>query len=159
MSFASPWLLLGLVLVPLLVLAYAVTERRRRRGGGGVRRAADRALGRAAAAGLAPPRAASRSPALAMAGLVVALARPQVSVAVPAEQASIVLTMDHSGSMQATDVAPSRLVAAREAGEAFLARGAREGAGRRRRLRPPHARRSRTRRPTAPRCATRCATR
>ena len=32
------------------------------------------------------------------------------------------LTMDHSGSMQATDVAPSRLVAAREAGEAFLAR-------------------------------------
>ena len=57
---------------------------------------------------------------LAIAGLIVALARPQISVAVPAEQASIVLTMDHSGSMQATDVAPSRLVAAREAGEAFL---------------------------------------
>ena len=38
----------------------------------------------------------------------------------PAEQATIVLAMDHSGSMMATDVAPSRLVAAREAGEAFL---------------------------------------
>jgi Ca-activated chloride channel homolog len=120
-SFASPWLLLGLLLVPLLVLAYGVTERRRRR---------------AAAAFAAPPTAASVVPrrpgwrrhaphalaGLALAGLIVALARPQVSVAVPAEQASIVLTMDHSGSMQATDVAPSRLVAARAAGEAFLER-------------------------------------
>ncbi|HKH15893.1 MAG TPA: VWA domain-containing protein [Solirubrobacteraceae bacterium] len=121
MSFATPWLLLGLVLVPLLVLAYGLTERRRRR---------------AAAAFATPLTAASVVPrrpgwrrhvplalaGIAMAALIVALARPQVSVAVPAEQASIVLTMDHSGSMQATDVAPSRLVAAREAGEAFLAR-------------------------------------
>ena len=58
--------------------------------------------------------------ALAVAGLIAALARPQISVAVPAERAAIVLAMDHSGSMQATDVAPSRLVAARAAGEAFL---------------------------------------
>ena len=58
--------------------------------------------------------------AVAMAALITALARPQVSVAVPAEQAAIVLAMDHSGSMEATDVAPSRLLAAREAGEAFL---------------------------------------
>jgi Ca-activated chloride channel homolog len=119
-SFAAPWLLLGLVLVPLLVLAYGLTERRRRR---------------TAAAFAAPPTAVSAVPrrpgwrrhaplalaGLAMAGLIVALARPQVSVAVPAEQASIVLTMDRSGSMQATDVAPSRLIAARDAGEAFLA--------------------------------------
>jgi Ca-activated chloride channel family protein len=54
--------------------------------------------------------------------LIGALARPQVSVAVPAEQASIVLAMDHSGSMMATDVAPSRLIAARDAGEKFLAK-------------------------------------
>jgi len=119
-SFASPWLLLGLVLVPLLSLAYWIGERRRRR---------------AAAAFAPPPTAPSVVPrrpgwrrhapvalaGLAMAGLIVALARPQVSVAVPAEQASIVLAMDHSGSMQATDVAPSRLIAARAAGEAFLA--------------------------------------
>ena len=57
---------------------------------------------------------------LALAGLLAALARPQVSVAVPAEQASIVLAMDHSGSMQATDVAPSRLAATVAAGERFL---------------------------------------
>ena len=38
----------------------------------------------------------------------------------PAEQATIVLAMDHSGSMAATDVAPSRLTAALDAGEAFL---------------------------------------
>ena len=119
MTFASPWLLLGLALLPLLAVAYAMTERRRRR---------------AAAAFAAAPTAPSVVPrrpgwrrhaplalaALAMAGLVVALARPQVSVAVPAEQASIVLTMDHSGSMQATDVTPSRLAAALAAGEAFL---------------------------------------
>jgi Ca-activated chloride channel family protein len=58
--------------------------------------------------------------ALAIAALIGALARPQVTVAVPAEQASIVLAMDHSGSMAATDVKPSRLAAALSAGEDFL---------------------------------------
>jgi Ca-activated chloride channel homolog len=57
---------------------------------------------------------------LALAGLLAALARPQVSDAVPAEQASIVLAMDHSGSMAATDVSPSRLEATVAAGERFL---------------------------------------
>lgn len=121
MSFASPWPLAGLALVPLLVLAYAWTERRRRK-------ASAAFASPLTADSVVPRRPALRRhvpPALAcvaLAGLIVALARPQVSVAVPAEQASIVLTMDHSGSMQATDVAPSRLVAARDAGEAFLAR-------------------------------------
>src|SRR5262249_59795582 len=57
---------------------------------------------------------------LAIAGLIGALARPQVTVAVPAEQASIVLAMAQSGWMQATDVKPSRLTAALDAGESFL---------------------------------------
>ncbi len=119
MSFQAPLLLLGLLLLPLGLAAYVVGERRQ---------------ARSAAAWAAPATAASVTPrrpgwrrhaplllcGLAMAGLIAALARPQVSVAVPAEQASIVLAMDHSGSMQATDVAPSRLVAAREAGESFL---------------------------------------
>jgi Ca-activated chloride channel family protein len=121
MSFQAPLLLLGLLLLPLGVAAYATGERRRKR---------------AVAAWASPATAASVVPrrpgwrrhaplllcALAMAGLITALARPQVSVAVPAEQASIVLAMDHSGSMQATDVAPSRLAAALAAGEAFLDR-------------------------------------
>jgi Ca-activated chloride channel family protein len=120
MTFAAPWLLLGLVLLPVLALAYGVGERRRRRAAAALAAPATRAS-------VVPRRPGWRRhapialAAVAMAGLVVALARPQVSVAVPAEQASIVLAMDHSGSMQATDVAPSRLVAAREAGEAFLA--------------------------------------
>jgi Ca-activated chloride channel homolog len=120
-TFATPWLLLGLVLVPLLAVAYGAGERRRRRAAAGFAAPATRASVVPRAPGWrrhAPLVLAG----LAMAGLVVALARPQVTQAVPAEQASIVLTMDHSGSMQATDVAPSRLVAAREAGEAFLAR-------------------------------------
>jgi Ca-activated chloride channel homolog len=118
-SFQSPWLLIGLALIPALCVAYVFTERRRRR----------------AAAAFASPRVAvsavPRSPGwrrhlplglagLATAALIAALARPQVSVAVPAEQATIVLAMDHSGSMMATDVAPSRLEAAKDAGEAFL---------------------------------------
>ncbi len=120
MTFASPWLLLGLALLPLLVLAAVAAERRRRRAAAHFSAPATRAS--------VVPRGPGRRrhvplvlAGLAMAGLIVALARPQISVAVPAEQASIVLTMDHSGSMQATDVAPSRLVAAREAGESFLA--------------------------------------
>jgi Ca-activated chloride channel family protein len=118
-SFQSPWLLLGLALIPLLGVAYVLAERRRRR---------------AAAAFASPSVAVSavpRSPGwrrhlplglagLATAALIAALARPEVTVAVPAEQATIVLAMDHSGSMMATDVAPSRLVAARETGAAFL---------------------------------------
>jgi Ca-activated chloride channel family protein len=58
--------------------------------------------------------------ALALAALVVALARPETTVAVPDERASIMLVTDISGSMQATDVQPSRLVAARDAAEDFL---------------------------------------
>ena len=118
-TFASPWLLLGLALLPLLVLAAVAAERRRRR-------AAAHFAAPATRASVVPRGPGGRRhvplllAGLAIAGLIVALARPQISTAVPAEQASIVLTMDHSGSMQATDVAPSRLVAAREAGEAFL---------------------------------------
>jgi Ca-activated chloride channel family protein len=119
MTFQQPLLLLALLLLPLGVAAYVFVERRRRRQA--------RAF---AAPGTAPsviPRrpgwrrhAAPALAAIALAGLLTALARPQVSVAVPAEQASIVLAMDHSGSMQATDVAPSRLEATVAAGEAFL---------------------------------------
>jgi Ca-activated chloride channel family protein len=118
-SFQSPWLLLGLLLLPLLALAYIAGERRRRHG-----EAAFAAP--ATVASVIPRRPGWRRHApLALAGiataaLIAALARPQVVVAVPAEQATIVLAMDHSGSMAATDVSPSRLLAARAAGEAFL---------------------------------------
>ncbi|MDX6689779.1 MAG: Ca-activated chloride channel [Solirubrobacteraceae bacterium] len=119
MSFGEPLLLLGLVLVPLAVLAYLQSERRRRV---------------AAAAFAAPAVAGSVAPrqpgfrrhvplvicALALAVLILALAKPQTTVAVDVERASIMLVFDNSGSMQATDVAPSRLLAARAAADKFL---------------------------------------
>ena len=119
MSFQQPLLLLALLAVPLAAAAYVIAERRRRR-------RAHAFASPATAASVVPRRPGFRRhvpPALgllALAGLLAALARPQVSVAVPAEQASIVLAMDHSGSMQATDVAPSRLEATVAAGERFL---------------------------------------
>ena len=53
---------------------------------------------------------------------MLALARPQATVAVPVERASVVLVTDTSGSMEATDVAPTRLAAAQAAAERFLDR-------------------------------------
>lgn len=115
MSFGSPWFLLGLLLIPLLAAHYVRGERSRRA-------FAPAALMPA----VAPHRAGWRRHApmagygLAIAALLVALARPQATVAVPAEQATVVVVTDRSGSMLATDVAPSRLVAARRAAETFL---------------------------------------
>ena len=70
-----------------------------------------------------PPAGAERPAGvygLALVILVLALAKPQTTVAVPIERASIMLTIDYSGSMQAVDVAPSRLEAGRAAAERFL---------------------------------------
>ncbi|MCW2991279.1 MAG: hypothetical protein JWM73_1873, partial [Solirubrobacterales bacterium] len=56
----------------------------------------------------------------ALAPLSAALAKPQVSVSVPVDRASIVLVTDHSGSMTATDVDPSRIAAAQKAANTFV---------------------------------------
>ena len=56
----------------------------------------------------------------ALAALVLALAKPQKTVAVPVERASIMLVTDHSRSMSATDVSPDRLSAAQRAARTFL---------------------------------------
>ena len=119
MSFANPFLLAGLALVPLLFVLYVRAERRRAR-----RSAAFAAPHLMDAVAPRRPRWRRHVPVavlgLAVAGLIVALARPQVTVAVPVEQATVVITTDRSGSMLAKDVAPSRLVAARRAAGTFL---------------------------------------
>jgi len=118
-SFQAPAFLLALLLVPLAALAYRAAQRRRRA-------AADAFASPAVRASALPRTPGWRRHApmtlygLALTALAVALARPEATIAVPAEQATIVLAMDHSGSMAATDVSPSRLTAALDAGEAFL---------------------------------------
>ncbi len=57
---------------------------------------------------------------LALATLLLATARPLAVVSLPSQQETIILAMDVSGSMRATDVQPSRLVAAQEAAKAFV---------------------------------------
>lgn len=119
MSFASPLFLAGLVLVPLVAAAYVTARARRRRYA--VRFTALPAL-RAAAATV--PAWRRHLPAVlalaALTVLVLALARPQRTVAVPVERASIMLVTDHSRSMLADDVEPDRLTAAQKAANEFL---------------------------------------
>jgi len=58
---------------------------------------------------------------LAMAAMLVAAGRPQAVVTLPSNQQTIILAMDVSGSMRATDVQPNRLVAAQNAAKSFIA--------------------------------------
>ncbi|HEX9343877.1 MAG TPA: VWA domain-containing protein, partial [Actinomycetota bacterium] len=57
---------------------------------------------------------------LALAALLLGMARPQAVTLVPKEQATVMLVMDVSGSMNATDVQPTRLLAAEQAATVFL---------------------------------------
>ena len=119
MSFATPIWLLGLALVPLALLAYQASRRRGSRYA--VRYTAVPAL--KVAAGTVPAWRRHLPAALALAALaalVLALAKPQKTVAVPVERASIMLVTDHSRSMSATDVEPDRLSAAQRAARTFL---------------------------------------
>jgi Ca-activated chloride channel homolog len=118
-SFASPAFLAALALVPLALAAHVLARRRARR----------YAVRYPAVATLAPllPNASAwrrRLPLAlflaSLAVLTVALARPHRTVAVPKEQASIVLVTDVSRSMLAEDVDPNRLEAARSAALRFL---------------------------------------
>jgi Ca-activated chloride channel family protein len=58
---------------------------------------------------------------LALAAMLLAAARPLAVISLPMQQETIILAMDVSGSMRATDVQPNRLVAAQNAAKAFLA--------------------------------------
>jgi len=58
----------------------------------------------------------------ALAGLILALARPVATVAVPSNRATIILALDVSRSMCSTDIEPNRLISAKEAALAFIQR-------------------------------------
>jgi Ca-activated chloride channel family protein len=119
MTFLWPLALLGLAGVALAAVGYVLVQRRRARYA--VRFTNLDLLANVVAR---TPRWRRHVPAvlalLALAGLVVGVARPQVAVAVPREQATVILALDSSGSMTATDVAPDRMTAAREAASSFV---------------------------------------
>jgi Ca-activated chloride channel family protein len=118
-TFAKPAFLAMLALVPIAIVALAVSRRRARRYA--VRFTAAPSL---KLAGAAVPVWRRYLPALAalaaITALVLALARPERTVAVPVERASIVLVTDHSRSMLAEDVDPDRMTAAKRAARTFL---------------------------------------
>lgn len=119
MSFLWPRYLWLLLAIPLLMGLYLWLLRRRNRN---ALRYASLGIVKAA---IVPGMAWRRHvPAalllLAVAGLLLASARPLAVVSLPSTQATIMLAIDVSLSMRATDVQPNRLVAAQEAAKAFL---------------------------------------
>lgn len=120
MRFLWPELLWLLLLLPALVLAYLAMLRRKKK-------AAIRYASLRLVRGALGPRHALRRhvpPLLflfAMAAAILALARPSATVTLPADYMTLVLAVDVSLSMRATDVEPNRLSAAQAAAKEFIA--------------------------------------
>jgi Ca-activated chloride channel family protein len=120
MTFIWPELLWLLLLAPALVAAYLWLLRRKLKAA--VRYASLSLVRDAMGAGARWRRHAP--PLLFLVALVlmlVAIARPAAVVTLPSQHETVILAMDVSGSMRATDVAPSRIVAAQNAARAFVA--------------------------------------
>jgi Ca-activated chloride channel homolog len=119
LSFQSPLALLGLIILPALVGVYFRHERRRPS-------ASARFTNPALLPNLvdANPRWRRHLPLavllVALAAMIIGVARPHATVSVPREEATVFIAIDASLSMQATDVKPSRLAAARAAAQSFL---------------------------------------
>ncbi|HTW98368.1 MAG TPA: VWA domain-containing protein [Acidimicrobiales bacterium] len=130
MTFLWPWCFFALAAVPALVAGYLWSRRRRRARAGAL-----------AASGLAATGVAARGPAampgrrrrgvlqhlpfglftVAVAVLAVACARPMTSIALPSESATMVLVVDVSNSMGASDAAPTRIAVAKAAARQLVA--------------------------------------
>ncbi len=111
------WLLLAL---PLAAALYYVLLARRQKSAqrfasletvGGASKSTSSALRRAA-----PPVLWL----LALTALILAIARPQAALTLPARLDAVVLALDMSGSMRATDIKPNRITAAQTAAKTFV---------------------------------------
>lgn len=120
MSFLAPARLWLLLVVLALLVAYVVLQRRRPV-------YAARFTELDLLASLVPRSAAWRRhvPAglllVSLVALTTAFARPEADVEVPRERATVIVALDTSISMEATDVSPDRITAARESAATFVA--------------------------------------
>ncbi|MFN8474209.1 MAG: VWA domain-containing protein [Anaerolineae bacterium] len=119
MSFQWPLLLCTLAIIPFLLLIYVLMQLRRRQY---TVRFTNLALLRE----VAPkgPGIRRHIPAvlfvLAIAVLLSALARPQSVIRVPSDNSAVMVVIDISGSMNASDISPTRIEAAKQAAQTFI---------------------------------------
>jgi len=120
MTFVWPHLLWLLAALPAVIAVYVMLMRRKRKA---ALRYASLTLVRDAQ-GTGQRIRRHVPPLLFLVALIlmlVAIARPAAVVTLPSAHETVILAMDVSGSMRATDVKPSRIVAAQEAARAFVA--------------------------------------
>ena len=119
MTFEFPIALVALVAIPVLVALYVVAERRRRAAG-----ARFGTLGLLSNLVQHVPSWRRHLPIaillVALAAMIVGVARPHATVSVPRKDATVILALDVSRSMSANDVRPTRMQAAKSAAVRFL---------------------------------------
>ncbi len=119
MQFLWSDMLALLLLIPLFIVAYVWAQRRRAR-------FALRYPSLQVVQGAVDKRAALRRHVppvvflLAVAAMLLAFARPYTEVLIPKHEATIILTLDTSASMGASDIKPTRMQAAKAAARAFV---------------------------------------
>ncbi len=119
MKFEWPLMLWFLLLVPLLIAGYVWLLRRRKKG---ALRYASLGLIKDA---MGPAQRIRRHvpPALFLLAMIIAIigiARPSALIMLPSQEQTIIMAMDVSLSMRATDVEPNRISAAQIAAKAFV---------------------------------------
>ncbi|MFH1069317.1 MAG: VWA domain-containing protein [Candidatus Glassbacteria bacterium] len=120
MTFMWPDMLWFLAAVPVLIATYLFLLRRKKKS---ALRYANLSLVKEAMG--AGQRFRRHIPPLifllALTVLIFAVARPSAVVTLPTQHETVILAMDTSGSMRATDVEPNRITAAQAAAKSFVA--------------------------------------
>lgn len=117
-QFVWPRLLWLLAILPLCLGWYIAWQRR------GVHRPWPQSRSTGTGPGVGPVRFTQHAPLLlvllGLAALLTAIARPQAILLLPSRIDTVMLAIDSSGSMRATDVQPSRIEAAQAAAKSFV---------------------------------------